>query len=421
MKKEKDVGGRPSPGTAISDPRFARVHTDPRFMRMPKSKTKVSIDKRFAHMFSDKSFSDPLGADKRGRAKKKKEKHMLQRYYKVGDDEEKGEGAAGDGEGTDEEGEIKSKSRGKGSGKTVAKSAGGKKLGEKTRSKELARPKFPGPVVPFKLGLGLQESDDEESDEEDDSDEEIELKQKLKGKEDRKLVAKSSEGKKLGEKAKNKELARPKSSKPALKEGDEEDDSDVEIHQKSKLKAEDAGKQPAKAKGKELPRSKHSAPIVEESDDEEDTDEEIDLNSDESEEELEQDAGRKIKNRNALIAQQDGDSDSEEEEEGDEDASSEIDEESSSSSSSSESEAEEGMEDPRDEEKVPTAPGAETRRFAMMNMDWEHIKSVDLLMLMRSFQPKGGRVECITIYPSEFGIEQMKKEEVRENRFCLRC
>jgi hypothetical protein len=116
MKKDKEVGGGPS-SAAISDPRFARVHTDLRFMRMPKNRTKVAIDQQFAHMFSGKSFSDPLGADKRGRAKKnKKEKHMLQRYYKVGD----GEGEAGVGEATDEEPPTKSsKSNGKGAGKKL--------------------------------------------------------------------------------------------------------------------------------------------------------------------------------------------------------------------------------------------------------------------------------------------------------------
>jgi hypothetical protein len=329
MKKDKEVGGGPS-SAAISDPRFARVHTDLRFMRMPKNRTKVAIDQQFAHMFSGKSFSDPLGADKRGRAKKKKEKHMLQRYYKVGDGEEDSEGEAGVSEPTDEEPATKSsKSKGKGPGK---------KLRQKGKSEEFPKLKFPGPLAPSKLGL--EESDEQESDEQVDSDEEIRQKAKVKG----------------------------------------------------------------KAKGKELLRPKLSAPILEESDEEGDS--EIDLNSDESEEELEQEVGRKSKNRNALIVQQEGDS-----EEGEDDGS-ELDEESSSSSSSSESEPEEETHDSRDEEQVPTAPGAETRRFAMMNMDWEHIKAIDLLMLMRSFQPKGGHVECVTVYPSEFGIEQMKAEEV---------
>ena len=85
---------------------------------------------------------------------------------------------------------------------------------------------------------------------------------------------------------------------------------------------------------------------------------------------------------------------------------------SSSSSSSSESEAESDVEEAAEEaEKVPTTTDG-TRRFAMMNMDWEHIKAVDLFMLMRSFLPKGGRVDSVTVYPSEFGIEQMKTEEV---------
>ena len=38
-------GGQPSP--LITDPRFARVHTDPRFQRLPKEAGKVAIDERF--------------------------------------------------------------------------------------------------------------------------------------------------------------------------------------------------------------------------------------------------------------------------------------------------------------------------------------------------------------------------------------
>ncbi|XP_024401095.1 pre-rRNA-processing protein esf1 [Physcomitrium patens] len=352
MKKNKDGSGGPAPAT-ISDPRFARVHTDPRFMRMPTNKTKVSIDKRFSHMFSDKNFSDPLGADKRGRAKKKKEKHMLQRYYKVGEDEDEAEGNAEVDGSSGEETVEKTKSKGKDGSKTSIKALQGKQGGEKAKSKIVTGPKFPGPVAPSKLGLEV--SDDEDSG--DESDEDSVVNPTLKGKVAGRKAVKSVDGKKL---------ARPKPSRLVVEESDEE-----------------------------------------ESDEEEDSADEINLNSDE-EEDLEINTGRKSRTAKVSIAEQDSVS---EEEEDDEDDVSASDAESSSSSSSSESEAEDEIDDPREEEKVPTASGAETRRIAMMNMDWDHIKAVDLLMLMRSFQPKCGNVECVTIYPSEFGIEQMKAEE----------
>uniref|UniRef100_A0A453JNK1 ESF1 RRM domain-containing protein n=1 Tax=Aegilops tauschii subsp. strangulata TaxID=200361 RepID=A0A453JNK1_AEGTS len=52
----------------------------------------------------------------------------------------------------------------------------------------------------------------------------------------------------------------------------------------------------------------------------------------------------------------------------------------------------------------------ETHRLAVVNMDWDHIKAVDLYMVMTSWVPKGGRVLSVSIYPSEFGLECMNIE-----------
>ncbi|KAI1141928.1 hypothetical protein F5Y05DRAFT_210265 [Hypoxylon sp. FL0543] len=56
--------------------------------------------------------------------------------------------------------------------------------------------------------------------------------------------------------------------------------------------------------------------------------------------------------------------------------------------------------------------GEVTRRIAIVNLDWDHIKSADLLALFNSFVPKGGRIERVSIYPSEFGKERMQREEL---------
>ncbi|KAI0022329.1 hypothetical protein F4780DRAFT_191843 [Xylariomycetidae sp. FL0641] len=56
--------------------------------------------------------------------------------------------------------------------------------------------------------------------------------------------------------------------------------------------------------------------------------------------------------------------------------------------------------------------GEVTRRIAIVNLDWDHIKSADLMALFSSFAPKGGRIEKVSIYPSEFGKERMQREEV---------
>ncbi|KAI1775028.1 hypothetical protein F4818DRAFT_58872 [Hypoxylon cercidicola] len=56
--------------------------------------------------------------------------------------------------------------------------------------------------------------------------------------------------------------------------------------------------------------------------------------------------------------------------------------------------------------------GEVTKRIAIVNLDWDHIKSADLMALFSSFVPKGGRIERISIYPSEFGKERMQREEL---------
>ncbi|KAI2466235.1 hypothetical protein F4781DRAFT_406380 [Annulohypoxylon bovei var. microspora] len=100
------------------------------------------------------------------------------------------------------------------------------------------------------------------------------------------------------------------------------------------------------------------------------------------------------------------------------------------SSSESESDSEPDAEDDQDEEeggaKVDTSAsmqrlrdaqadvetGEVTKRLAIVNLDWDYIKSADLLALFSSFVPKGGRIERISIYPSEFGKGRMQREEL---------
>ena len=64
----------------------------------------------------------------------------------------------------------------------------------------------------------------------------------------------------------------------------------------------------------------------------------------------------------------------------------------------------------RDKQEVEV--GEVTNRFAVVNIDWDHIKSMDLLALFSSFVPVGGRIEKVSIYPSEFGKERMQREEL---------
>lgn len=97
------------------------------------------------------------------------------------------------------------------------------------------------------------------------------------------------------------------------------------------------------------------------------------------------------------------------------------------SSSDSESDSDEEDEDEQAEEaEVDTSAsvnrlrdaqaevetGDVTRRIAIVNLDWDHIKSSDLMALFSSFAPEGGRIERVSVYPSEFGKERMQREEL---------
>ena len=61
------------------------------------------------------------------------------------------------------------------------------------------------------------------------------------------------------------------------------------------------------------------------------------------------------------------------------------------------------------EEDIPT--GDASSRLAVMHCDWDHMKSEDILVAMQSFCPAGGKVNTVTVYPSDFGLDQMTREE----------
>ena len=53
-----------------------------------------------------------------------------------------------------------------------------------------------------------------------------------------------------------------------------------------------------------------------------------------------------------------------------------------------------------------------TKRLALVNCEWQQIQAVDILTILRSFCPASGEVKRVTVYPSDFGLQRMKEENV---------
>ena len=56
--------------------------------------------------------------------------------------------------------------------------------------------------------------------------------------------------------------------------------------------------------------------------------------------------------------------------------------------------------------------GEVSARIAVVNLDWDNIRAVDLMAVFQSFVKPGGKIHKISIYQSEYGKERMEKEEL---------
>ena len=71
----------------------------------------------------------------------------------------------------------------------------------------------------------------------------------------------------------------------------------------------------------------------------------------------------------------------------------------------------ENMEENPEEENEENIPmGPETSRIAIQNLDWTNIHALDLYVMLNSFCKGNQKVLKVEIYPSEYGLKEMAKE-----------
>ena len=74
--------------------------------------------------------------------------------------------------------------------------------------------------------------------------------------------------------------------------------------------------------------------------------------------------------------------------------------------------------DPWQEEDKKNVPISEDRSktLALVNYDWSRITAEHLMVLLNSMKPIEGTIKKITVYPSDFGLERMKVEDLEGPR-----
>ncbi|XP_020022215.2 ESF1 homolog [Castor canadensis] len=375
----------------MSDQRFRRVSKDPRFWEIPEKDRKVKIDKRFRAMFHDKKFKLSYAVDKRGRPINHSTTEDLKRFYELSDS---------DSDLSDEDDTVLDQN------KTQTKNEKNSKNMIEGKKKETKK---------------IDQKDSGHKNDLDNS----------KKTQNKKNLCKS---KKIDSEKSPKKDSEECTQKSA-KEKRNIIEQSIDYFSKGKIRTVDSGTSEAvkspKTNYSKTKREKQSVVpfrIARDSDGKMFDKNALEEDSDSvNETETDEESGDEIINVDKASADDDENEDDEEE-----DGDSEDDDESDSGPDLARGKGniETSSEDEDDlADLFPEEPGFEhawreldkdapradeiTHRLAVCNMDWDRLKAKDLLALFNSFKPKGGVVFSVKIYPSEFGKERMKEEQVQ--------
>ncbi|KAM8774410.1 ESF1 homolog [Rhynchonycteris naso] len=388
----------------MSDQRFRRVTKDPRFWEMPEKDRKVKIDKRFRAMFHDKKFKLNYAVDKRGRPINHSTTEDLKRFYDLSDSDSD---LSGEDNKSLNQNKVKKK----------------KKQKDEIDLKTLVEEKK-------KETKKINQKDSRNKNNLDNSDTIQKMKKSCKSKKvDSKISPKKDSEEFIPESTKGNKsnIQHNTDSRPKGRLGTV-DSGTSEIMKSPKIKYSETRRE--MKSGVPLTVARHSDGYEKSKGGEmlecaleEDLGSASEMGSDEESEGGIAGFGRAFSD--------DNDSDKDEDEEDESDGSEEEDESDSGpdlargkGNIETSSEDEEDMEDllPEDSgfehawrELDKDAPRGDeiTHRLAVCNMDWDRLKAKDLLALFNSFKPKGSVIFSVKIYPSEFGKERMKEEQVQ--------
>ncbi|CAF0742358.1 unnamed protein product [Rotaria sordida] len=148
---------------------------------------------------------------------------------------------------------------------------------------------------------------------------------------------------------------------------------------------------------------------------EQDDDDDDDSSSISSEEEIKKKTKKNKKSVNdeeldELL--QSDESDSEEKDDNDNEEEEEEEERKSSSSEEDEEipEIDDGIEWNEFDDKCARSDEV-SHRLAVCNMDWDRVRAVDIFLLLNSWKSADGVIKSVTIYPSEYGLQQIEAEK----------